>query len=272
MLPNLIPTGEPFFLPGNSIGCLMVHGLVDSPKEMRWMGEVLNQQGYTVLAVRLAGHATRIKDVERTRWWDWAASVEDGWHLLSGAADQLFLVGFSLGGILSLLFGAHFPVAGLITMSTPYALPEDPRLAFIGMLKWFMPYVQKSASDSQDREAEKGHVTYPAYPTETLIQLRDLLVEMRAALPKVTAPTLLIHSRQDKAIDPGNMPKIYAALGSEDKVMVWLEKSGHLIPQDTERQRAIQASVDFIQRVRGTTVQLSPQQGGAANCGPKGEG
>jgi carboxylesterase len=260
MLPNLIPTGEPFFLPGNSIGCLMVHGLVDSPKEMRWMGEVLNRQGYTVLGVRLAGHATRIKDVERTCWWDWAASVEDGWHILSGTADHIFLVGFSLGGILSLLFGAYFPVAGVIAMSTPFALPEDPRLSFIGMLKWLMPYVQKSASDSQDPGAEREHVTYPLYPTRIVIQMRDLLVEMRAALPKVTAPTLLIHSRQDKAIDPGNMPKIYAALGSQDKEMVWLEESGHLIPQDAQRQQAVQASVDFIQRVRGTTVALSSQQ------------
>jgi carboxylesterase len=249
MLPNLIPTGEPFFLPGNSIGCLMVHGLVDSPKEMRWMGEALNRQGYTVLGVRLAGHATRIEDVERTRWWDWAASVEDGWHILSGAVDHIFLVGFSLGGILSLLCAPHFPEAGLIAMSTPYALPEDPRLPFIGILKWFIPYVQKSASDSQDQEAEKEHVTYPAYPTRIVIQLRDLLVEMRAALPKVTAPTLLIHSRQDKAIDPANMSKIYAALGSQDKEMLWLEESGHLIPRDSERQRAVQASVDFIQRV-----------------------
>lgn len=58
-------------MPGNSIGCLPVHGLVDSPKEMCWMVKRLDRQGYTVLGVRRAGHATRIKDVERTRWWDW---------------------------------------------------------------------------------------------------------------------------------------------------------------------------------------------------------
>jgi len=45
----IIPTAEPFFLPGNRVGCLLVHGFTGAPKEMRWMGEFLNQQGYTVL-------------------------------------------------------------------------------------------------------------------------------------------------------------------------------------------------------------------------------
>ena len=44
----IIPTAEPFFFPGNRIGCLLVHGFTGAPKEMRWMGEYLNQQGYTV--------------------------------------------------------------------------------------------------------------------------------------------------------------------------------------------------------------------------------
>jgi carboxylesterase len=247
MFPRIIPTGEPFLLPSGSTGCLMIHGLVDSPKEMRWMGEWLHQQGHTVLSVRLAGHATRVEDIERTRWWDWATSIEDGWHILSGITERIFLVGFSTGGILSLLFASRFPVAGVVTMSTPYALPEDPRLPFIGVLKWFVPYVQKFSSDSQDPEAEIDHVTYPVYPINTVLQMRDLLAEMRSALPKVTAPALLIHSRQDQTIDPANMPEIFAAIGSEDKQMLWLERSGHLVPQDIDRRQAIQAITEFIQ-------------------------
>jgi len=44
--------------------------------------------------VRLAGRATRPEDMIRSRYDDWLASVEDGYHLLRGEADQVVLVGF----------------------------------------------------------------------------------------------------------------------------------------------------------------------------------
>jgi carboxylesterase len=77
----IIPTAEPFFFQGNKIGCLLIHGFTGAPKEMRWLGEYLANQGYTVLGVRLAGHATRPEDMRRMNWEDWAVSVEDGYYL-----------------------------------------------------------------------------------------------------------------------------------------------------------------------------------------------
>ena len=94
------------------------------------MGEYLNQQGLTCLGIRLNGHATDPEDMRRSRWTDWTASVEDGFHLLSGSVDRVFLVGLSMGGALSLLMSTKFAqhVAGVIAMSTPYSLPRDPRI------------------------------------------------------------------------------------------------------------------------------------------------
>jgi len=55
--PQTFPGAEPFFLSGSRCGCLLVHGFTGTPKEMRWMGENLHSQGYTVLGIRLSGHA-----------------------------------------------------------------------------------------------------------------------------------------------------------------------------------------------------------------------
>ncbi len=55
--PRIISGAEPFFFPAGQTGCLLVHGLTGTPKEMYWMGEYLSAHGITVLGVRLAGHA-----------------------------------------------------------------------------------------------------------------------------------------------------------------------------------------------------------------------
>ncbi len=76
------------------------------------------------------------------RWQDWVTSVEDGYYLLKGWVDQVFVVGLSMGGILSLLFASQHPVSGVVAMSTPYALPDDPRLPFIRIISVLFPGCQ----------------------------------------------------------------------------------------------------------------------------------
>ena len=248
----IIPTAEPFLFPGNGIGCLLVHGFTGAPKEMRWMGEYLGNLGHTILGIRLAGHATCPEDIHRVRWQDWIASVEDGYSLLKCMVDHVFIMGLSMGGILSLLFASQHPVTGVVAMSTPHSLPDDPRLPFLRIISLIMPNVNKGLPDWQNLEAAKDHVEYPYFSTKALIQLRDLLGEMRNALPKVSAPVLLIQSRQDKSVAPVNAEKIYAALGSQHKQIAWIENSGHVIPREPDRLIAFKIVADFIQQVTDT--------------------
>ncbi|MEW5868762.1 MAG: alpha/beta fold hydrolase [Chloroflexota bacterium] len=249
---GLMPTAEPFFFPGSGqagrTSCLLVHGFTGTPKEMRWMGEDLAQRGYTVLGVRLSAHATQPEDMLRSRWHDWLASVEDGWHILSGCSDRIVVMGLSLGGVLALTFAARYPVAGVVAMATPHHLPPDPRLPFIKVLSLLQPFIPKGPSSFYDEEAARQHTSYPVDPTRAYAEVAGLLGEMRAALPRITAPALLIYSRQDQAVTPQeqHMDLIYAALGSTDKHSLWIENSSHVITSDAQRGLVFQAAVDFV--------------------------
>ncbi len=249
----IIPTAEPFFFPGNQVGCLLVHGFTGAPKEMRWMGDYLNQQGYTVMGVRLAGHATRIEDMMRMHWQDWLASVEDGYCLLNGCMDQVIIIGLSMGGILSLLFSSQHPVSGVVAISTPYSLPDDPRLPFIRILSPLVRTVKKGPPDWRNPEAAIDHVEYPMFPTRGIIQLRELLSEMRTALPLVCVPTLIIHSKQDGSVTPQNAEQIFSALGSQYKQLFWVENSGHVIPREPDRQLVFSKIDEFIHTVQNSS-------------------
>jgi carboxylesterase len=249
----IISTAEPFLFPGNEIGCLLIHGFTGVPKETRQLGEYLARQGYSVLGVRLAGHATQPKDLNRVRWQDWLLSVEDGYHLLKGISERIFVCGLSMGGALSLLFASRFPVAGIVAMSTPHELPPDPRLKFIHIIKWFVPYHKKDSQIWQDPAIEQNHIQYPCHPTNAIAELKTFLGEMQAALPKVTAPTLLIQSRTDHDVHPDNAEKISRSLGCQNKKIVWIDNSDHNILVDKGRERVFQAIGEFIQRISEET-------------------
>jgi carboxylesterase len=207
-------------------------------------------QGYTVLGIRLAGHATQLEDMMRMHWQDWLASVEDGYYLLKNQVDQLFLIGLSMGGILSLVFASRFPVNGIITMSTPYELPPDPRLPYARLLSAVIPTVKKGPSDRHDLEASKDHIEYPRIPTKSVVQLKELVAEMRTSLPKISAPALLIHSKRDKSVNPENVEKIFKAIGSRDKQILYVENSGHDIPREPDKNLVFMMAEKFIQSIQ----------------------
>lgn len=250
---NLIPSAEPYLLRGNRTGCLLVHGITATPREMRYLGEYLAQQGYTVAGVRLAGHATRPADLRHMRWQDWLASVEDGWHLLQTCTDRVLVMGLSMGGVLALTFAARFPVAGVIAMATPYEIHlEGWQKIMAKVLKpmsYLHPYLAKGPGNWYNPAAAQGRIAYPVNVTRAFYELRLLLAEMRASLPRVTAPTLLIHSKDDDYVLPENMPKIFNALGSVDKEMVYVEKSQHVITEDGDREKVFALAAAFAARL-----------------------
>ncbi|GAB4482519.1 MAG: alpha/beta fold hydrolase [Anaerolineales bacterium] len=253
MNAQLIPSAEPFFLRADSdIGAVLTHGFTGAPKEMRWMGEYLQRQGINALGPRLFAHATRPEDMLRARYQDWLASLEDGYALLSGVVSQIYLIGLSMGGALSLTAASYLPVRGVITMSTPAYLPADWRLNHLNLLAKLQPFLPKSkeapGSGWFDQQAWQDHISYPRNPTIAIGELKKLLDEMQAALPEVRVPALLIHSRNDHYVAKDSMERIYARLGSAEKQMLWVERSGHVIPRDAERESAFRAAFEFIQQ------------------------
>ncbi len=221
------------------------------------MGEYLNRElGLTCLGVRLAGHATRPKDMVRSRWTDWTASVEDGYNLLRGATDAIYFVGLSMGGALSLLMSTRLQVKGIVTMSAPYEIPAKHPAWQIRLYSYFRTYLPKSKGEPDagwfDKEAFKSHISYPLNPIRSAAELEVLLSKMRGALPKVNVPVCMIHSKDDDYILPENMERIYAGLvNAPEKEKHYMSGSGHVVTRDAAREQVFEIARKFIKRVEG---------------------
>jgi len=247
----IVKNAEPFYFPGNSIGCLLIHGFTGAPTEMRSLGEYLADKGYSVLGPRLAGHGTRIEDMNRVTWKDWSNSVLDGWNLLQGTTERIFLIGLSMGGVLSLYHASFLPAAGVIAMSTPYQIEPCLRLTFLPILCRFLPYIDKGPSDWQDPNAAEGHFSYSRNPTRAIYQLTHLLRHMRESLPEIKLPALLIHSKKDGGVIPENMDRIIREIGTPAPELktLWLENSGHVVTRDLDKELVFRSVHEFIQQV-----------------------
>lgn len=246
-----LPGAEPFLLPGGRTGCLLLHGFTAAPHEVVRLGAHLANHGYTALAPRLAGHGTSLDDLARTRWTDWLASAEDGLSLLRGRCDRIVLMGISMGGLLSILLASEQSPAGLVLMSTPITLLDTPLRPFLKPLSRIVPRIPKGPPDWFDPSVNAERVAYPAYSTRAAAEVQDLILQARAALPRVTSPTLIIHSRNDTFVVPANAELLLSELGARDKELLMVEGSNHLVTLDAARQQVFEAAHAFVRRVAG---------------------
>ncbi len=242
---------EPFFFPGGETGCLLIHGFTGTPNEMRGLGEFLAAQGFTVKGVRLAGHGTSPLDMEKTTWEDWFASVVEGYRELQSVAHKVFPIGLSLGAALALHLAVHHEVEGVVALSAP-AFIRDPRLFFLPILKPFIRFVRKGPPDFLDPTVPQRHLDYPVYPTRSIEQLLRFLAHLRGELPLVRVPVLFIHSRTDRSVPLENPLYLIQHIGSAEKSIVWIERSGHVITEDIAREEVFSACLDFIRHHSGT--------------------
>jgi carboxylesterase len=253
----LQPGAEPFFFPGDKTGCLLSHGFTASPQEVRGLGAHLAHAGFTVLGVRLAGHGTSLEDMSRTRWQDWYASLEDGYHFLKETCSRIIPMGFSTGGVLSLMLATEFPVSGVVTLSTPYMLPPIPGLRILYPmlvpLSWIIPRIPKGKGKWFDPQAQSERVAYDGYPLRAVAEFGKAAEYMREMLPRLDVPVLLVHSKDDNFVPPDHALRLHDELGAKEKSIVWVGNSNHIITCDAARERVYSSVCDFAKRITKTS-------------------
>ena len=239
----VIKGAEPFLLPGGKRGVLLTHGFTGSPSEMRLLGQCLQARGFTVLAPRLSGHGSTVAEMAQTAWPHWYAAVEDGYHLLSGLCDEIYPVGLSMGGLLSLKLASEYKVNKIAVLSTPIHI-ADKRLSLLPLYSKFRGFVPKRRKRMNIDPIYS--VCYNAIPLKSLNSLLQLIKTMEEVLPRITVPALIMQSKAEHTVVPDSAQYIYDRLPNPDKRLIWLEHSGHIVTLDMEREKVFNILAEWL--------------------------
>ncbi|MBE2193146.1 MAG: alpha/beta fold hydrolase [Anaerolinea sp.] len=266
MLPQILPGAEPVYFPGGKVGCLVLHGVTASPQEVYWLAEYLSQQGYTVCLPRHFGHGLVDRHtIKRARWQDWYLSALDAYHLLRRNCDQVFVMGLSMGGLISLLLASALPVDGVAALAAPLFInAKNQWLAHI--LRHFGvrvakfdqsvdPVDQRIREMQRDRgEPETGRVAYYEHTASGVAELFLLQKVVMQHLGAVTAPALLIYSEKDSAVPFGNLSLLERNLSRSRAITTLpLKQSDHIITNDLEHQQVFEAVGAFVKQYSGSS-------------------
>ena len=229
---------------------LCLHGLTGTPYEIRPVGEALAAAGIRAVGPFLAGHGGEPELLARTPFGEWVDAVADAHRALCERHERVFLVGLSLGGLLSLQRAASAQVDALAVIGVPLRLRTRlAPLLPIARHRWsYLP--KRRGSDIRDAAARARHPSLRVMPVASAIELIRLQRRVRALLGRVTAPLLVAHGCLDATAHPDDARRIAAEVASTERELLWLPNSGHVVPVDHDGPELARAVVDFLTRKR----------------------
>jgi carboxylesterase len=246
----VLPGCEPWSSSGGGPhGALVLHGFTGSPVSMRPLAEALADAGFAVEMPRLPGHGTDTADMVETGWDDWLSEAERALEALQARTPdgRVVVVGLSMGGALAAaLAEGHAELAGIVLINAPAAAPAELAAAVEEMLAGGMEVMDSVGGDIADPDADEA--SYDETPLRPLLTMIVAGQDVRARLPEVTIPALIITSRHDHVVNPADSDVLAEELGGPVE-RIWLEKSFHVATLDYERAEVESATVAFAQRV-----------------------
>lgn len=232
---SIHPNARPFLLPGTSDrGVLLIHGFTSSPYHFREFAESLHLRNFTVLSMLLPGHGTHPDHLNRVQRKDWYVAVRDAFLALSRHVDHVSVIGDSYGGILAYILAAlsreRSMIDHVVSIGSPVYIRGDWHKPFLPVMKRVRPLHRKPwARGLPKNQFITDHATYTYYPLFALHEMyRSITHDCLPNLPRVSAPSLILHDRSDERVKAKSAHTLYRSLGSPVKELRWLEGYGHV--------------------------------------------
>lgn len=220
-------------------GALLLHGLSDSPYSLRSIGQILVEEGYYVVGLRVPGHGTMPGALTEIDVRDWretvalaAGHVAEVSRSAAGDSAPILFAGYSNGAALAvdhtlrviehgrgripdrlILLSPALTVSPLAALARVQlwmaAIPGLEKLAWIDILPEYDPYKYNSFPVNAGRQIYR-------LTGKIRTRLERLSAEQRAQFP----PLLSFGSVVDATVPPDSVVQLVAALGSNGSEVV----------------------------------------------------
>ncbi|MDT0328805.1 alpha/beta hydrolase [Nocardiopsis lambiniae] len=247
----LIPGAEPFSHRGSDVGVLLCHGFTGSPRSMRPWADHLVAAGLSVELPLLPGHGTVWTDMALTTSDDWYAEVERALLDLSSRCSEVFVMGLSMGGALSLRLAQEHPdlVRGAVLVNPSLAI-EDPRLPIIapfrGLAARLLPFTPGVESDIAKDDVGRGEGGYDRVPTAAAATLPKLWRAVQEGMSGLRAPILAYRSPQDHVVGPRSLRMLAKRAVNTRLTIHLLHDSYHVATLDHDAADIFDGSLAFV--------------------------
>lgn len=243
-------TNSQFFLKGNSDkAILLMHGITSGAAQLIPMARFLNDYGYNIYAVNLAGHGTYPRDLLHTTAKDFIEKAEYDYMTLKQRFEKIYVGGLSTGGLLSLYLANKFPqISAFMSVSSPLKLVEGTFIT--------NKYAPDQLYFHRDMAGKTGlfrqyHIHYEDIAVNAFKELQNLIdvINDDSFLSSITVPGIIVQAKDDNIACPSSAKIIYDKISSEIKELYTPDTGEHSIILTEGRHEAFRRCAMFLEHL-----------------------
>ncbi|MGG3623611.1 alpha/beta fold hydrolase [Bacillus gobiensis] len=202
------------------IGCLCIHGFTGAPYEVEPLADYFKKStDWDVQTITLPGHGDTLA-LKGISFQEWLACAEIELVRMLKRCDELYIIGFSMGGMIAAYLAAKYPVKKLVLLSAA-ALYINPRQFIADLAHLWKDSVRGTLAENiiYSRYKKKFLKT----PISSAFQFQKLVKATKPALKSLELPVLIVQGECDAIVPVSSARFLYNTIPS-------LHKELYLIP------------------------------------------
>ncbi|SHG32308.1 alpha/beta hydrolase [Ornithinibacillus halophilus] len=208
------------------IGCLVIHGFTGGPYELQPLTDYLKKHtDWHISIPTLPGHGEEL-ELENVSHKKWITTAEMALKELKQRYDKVYVIGFSMGGMIAAYLAAKYKVDKLVLLATArkYISLKQMGVDFGGVLR---------DGVKGDLSKNKLYLHYKkklgSVPFKANLEFLKLVRFTRKFLKDVTSPVLIAQGQMDSMVPYRTAYHLDKEIPSNEKEVVFFERSRHLI-------------------------------------------
>lgn len=234
-------------------GIILIHGLTSTPKAFAELESYLKNKDIITCSPCLPGHALTPEELRQTTYHDWLQEVEKQLIEFKKEVEQVYLLGYCLGGNIAFYLTAVYPqlVRGIVSLATPIWLRRHyyikTLLPLMRRIKKF--YYKKEANREEYRQYYQTTGAYKVIPYQSIAETLKLMSLTKQKLSQINHPTLIVQSSLDPTVHPKSADYIHQKLNTlpSQKKLVIVQEEYHVPAVEMRsKQKVFEEIINFI--------------------------
>ncbi|MBD1382156.1 alpha/beta hydrolase [Metabacillus arenae] len=225
------------------IGCLCIHGFTGAPYEVEPLALHLQEvTDWEIQMVTLPGHGEELV-LKGVFYQEWIEHAEQAIEKLLSKCEKVYVIGFSMGGLIASYLSTKYPVEKLVLLSAAVYYVNPKRLfadiggmirdTFRGKLKendLFLRYKKKIKNT----------------PFSATMEFRKLVQYVRPLLQKIQVPVLIVQGEVDGIVPVKSAFYLYEKIPSPQKELMFLPGSHHHVCHGCDFEDLVKKVDEFL--------------------------
>lgn len=229
-------------------GVLCIHGFTGGPYELQpFVDYLLASTDWKIVVPILPGHGETLS-LKKLSAEDWMMAAEQALRQLQKEVDRVYVIGFSMGGVIALYLANRYKIDKLVLLSAaakyiyPTQLLQDIR------------EIGKEAVSGK-LEDNKLYMLYKAKlratPIYATIEFMRLVRMVEPYYEHIIVPIFLVQGKKDGIVPYTTAQFLFDQIGSEDKELFYLETGKHHICYSEDCEEWFIKVFQFLRKEEG---------------------